>query len=455
MNGSNNTIDLLDLGEKLLRKTEKQWYDQLEIFLSRETVTSTEIEKGSVKKGEKLFDMGVSARTVIGKSVGFAYASSLSEEDIQGAIEEAASLAKVMTPDPDFQSLPRAESYPEVTKTIDERILTADAEETVDMATRVSNAAQIDPRIYSINVSVDLMSLDVAIVNNLGISVDEKHTFAGASASIVSKNESEMASGFEFQEARLTKQIDFDWIGREAAEQSIRSLGSRKISSGKLPVVFGPKVTAGILSSGIAAASNAENIQRKRSYLIGKLGETIGNGGLTVIDDGTLGNGLATSRFDGEGAPTSKTTIVEKGILKSHLHNSYTATKEGVRNTGNATRGGGWDYRAVPGIGHTNLILNPGKGDLNEFVSELKEGLLLLYTGDRPNLTTGELSAQATVGFKIERGSVEYPVKQVMVGISLLELFKNVDAIGRDSRQISGVIAPSMRVSEVVISGGT
>nr|MDO8132594.1 TldD/PmbA family protein [Candidatus Njordarchaeum guaymaensis] len=455
MSGNSDTVDLLELGEKLLRKAEKQRCDQLEVFLSREIMTSTEIEKGSLKKGEKLFDMGVSVRAVIGKSVGFAYASSLEKEDIQGVIEEAVTLAKIMTPDPDFQSIPRAESYPEVAKTVDERICSIEVEETVDMATWVSSAAQVDPRVYSINVSVDLISLDVAIVNSLGISVDDKHTYAGASASIVSKNESEMASGFEFQEAREIKQIDFDWVGREAAEQSIRSLGARKIHSGKLPVVFGPKVTAGILSSGIAVASNAENIQRKRSYLTGKLGEAIGSGEVTVIDDGTLRNGLATSKFDGEGSPTSKTIIIEKGVLKSHLHNSYTAIKEGARNTGNATRGGGWDYRAVPGIGHTNLILSPGKGDLNEFVSELKEGLLVLHTGDRPNLATGEFSAQATVGFKIVGGIAEYPVKQAMVGINLLELFKNIDAIGRDSRQISGVIAPSIRVSEATISGGT
>jgi PmbA protein len=448
-------ISLLDLGERLLTKADRKRCDQLEIFLSREVQTSTEIEKGSVKKGEKLFDMGVSVRAVKGKSIGFAYASSLSEKDIQEAIEEATDLAKVMTPDPDFQSIVIPEPYPKVEKTIDEGIVSGEVEETLDMASRVSTAAQVDPRIYSVNASVELVSLDVAIVNSLGISVSEGDTYVGASASIISKNEDEMASGFEFQEARKIKQIDFEWVGKEAAEQSIKSLGARKISSGRLPVIFGPKVTAGILSSGIAAAATAENIQRKRSYLTGKLGETIGNDKITVIDDGTLKDGLATSKFDGEGAPTSKTAIIEKGILKSYLHNSYTARKDGVRNTGNATRGGGWDYRAVPGIGHTNLILNPGRGNLNEFVSELKEGLLVLYTGDRPNLATGELSAQATIGFKIEKGSIEYPVKQAMFGTNLIELFKNVDAVGGDSRQISGVIAPSMKVNEVSVSGGT
>jgi PmbA protein len=455
MNSNDNTVDLLDLGERLLGKTEKQSYDQLEIYLSRDVGTSAEIEKGSVKKGEKLFDMGASIRAVIGKSVGFAYTSSINEEDIQGAIEEATALARVMTPDPSFHSLPAAESYLEAAKTTDQRIYSVDVEEAIDMAAQVCGAAQIDPRVYSINVSVELSSLDVAIVNSLGISAGESHTFAGASANIVSKNESEMATGFEFQEAREIKQINLGWIGKAAAEQSIRSLGARKISSGRLPIVFSPRATASILSSGIAAASNAENIQRKRSYLTGKLGEAIGNDGITVIDDGTLKDGLATSKFDGEGAPTSRTIVVEKGVLRSHLHNSYTAAKEGVRNTGNATRGLGWNYRTSPEIGHTNLILNPGKGDLDRFVSELKEGLLVLYTGDRPNLATGELSAQVTIGFKIEKGNIVYPVKQAMIGVNLLELFKNVDAIGGDSRQVSGVMAPSIRISEAAVSGGT
>lgn len=264
-----------------------------------------------------------------------------------------------------------------------------------------------------------------------------------------------MASGFEFQGARAIRELDLQWIGLESARQSIRQLGSRKISSGELPVVFGPKVTAGIIASGVASACSAENIWKKRSYLTGKFGETIGSDEITVVDNGTLPNGIATDPFDGEGAPRTVTKIMDKGVLKSSLHNSYTARRAGVKNTGNAARGGGWDYRATPSIGYTNLILKPGKGNLDELASEVSEGILLLYTGDRPNLATGELSAQVTVGFKIEKGDVTYPIKQATVGIKLIDLLQNMEAVGEDARQISGVIAPSTRVSKAMISGGT
>jgi PmbA protein len=264
-----------------------------------------------------------------------------------------------------------------------------------------------------------------------------------------------MASGFESQEARTIKEIDLGWIGSEAAKQSIKLLGARKTGSGEYPVVFGPRVSAMVISGGVASACNAENIQKKRSYLSNRFGESIACNEITIVDDGTLQNGIATSSFDGEGAPRTVTKVIDEGVLTSYLHNSYTAKKEGVVNTGNAVRGGGWDYRAVPSIGHTNLVLKPGKGDVEDFVSEVKEGVLLLYTGDRPNLATGELSAQVTVGFKIEKGELAYPLKQATVGVNLMDLLRNMDAIGGDVRQTSGVIAPSARVNKAMISGGT
>jgi PmbA protein len=447
--------DLLDFGQELLRKIERGIHDQLEIFLSRNTITTAEIEKGSLKKSERLFDMGFSVRAIKDKSIGFAHSSSLEKNDVQEVIDEAVTLTKVMTPDPEFHSLPEAESYPKVVKKPDRRIYSAEVEDVVDMVAQVMDSARIDQRIYSINASVDLASIEVAIVNSLGVSASDNDTFAGASASVVSKNENEMASGFEFQEARTIKEIDPLFVGREAAKQSIKQLGAKKTESGEHPVVFGPKVTAGIISSGVAAACNAENIQKKRSYLTGKFGETIGNSEITVIDDGTLPNGIATSRFDAEGAPRTSTKIIERGVLKSSLHDSYTAKKEGVKNTGNAVRGGGWDYKVVPSIGQSNLVITPVKGDLDSLVSEVDEGILLLYTGDRPNLATGEFSAQVTVGFKIEKGDLTHPLKQASVGSNLIDMFKNMDAIGRDTRQIGGVIAPSTRVSKAMISGGS
>jgi PmbA protein len=455
MRGDNMNIDLLDLAEDLLKKADKGTCDQLEIFLSRETVTSAEIEKGSVKKGEKLFDMGFSARAVVGKSVGFSHSSSLDEKDVMNVINESITLARIVTPDPDFQSLPEAEPYPNVVKSSDKRISSIEVEEAIDMAMQVESAAHVDPRVYSINVSIDLISAEAAVINTLGISAMDNDTLVSGSASVVSKAENEMSNGFEFEEARRIKDVNFDWIGKEAATESIKSLGAKKTNSKKLPVIFAPRVVAGIISSGIAGASSAESVQKKRSYLTGKLGKVIGSDKITVVDDGTLANGIATSRFDAEGAPRTRTMLVEKGVLKSHLHYSYTAKREGVKNTGNASRGGGWDYRASPGIGQTNLILEPGKGDLTQLASEVNEGILVLYTGDRPNLATGELSAQVTAGFKIEKGDLSYPVKQASVGINLLDLFARVEAIGGDSRQISGVITPSIRISEAMVSGGT
>jgi len=222
-----------------------------------------------------------------------------------------------------------------------------------------------------------------------------------------------------------------------------------------LNLILHPFAVATLFSSAIGAATNAEAVQYGRSYLTNSLDEPIGVDFFNIVDNGLYmtQNGIAgmgTREFDGEGIPQSKTRLISQGVLKSFLHDTYTAGKAGCESTGNAIRPG---YQSPPIISVTNLEVVGGSGDLESLVSELDKGILIYYTADRPNLATGDFSGSISNGFKIEKGSISYPLKKAMLGINMLNFFKQINAIGADHRQIFNMITPTLGVSDVKIAG--
>src|SRR5262249_3539712 len=113
-------------------------------------------------------------------------------------------------------------------------------------------------------------------------------------------------------------------VGKEAARRTLRRLGARKVASTQVPIVLDPLVSASILDN-IFDAVNGNAIYRHSSFLVDKLGEKVAGGNITIVDDGTMPGGFGTSAFDGEGVPTQRTLVIEKGVLKSYLLNTYAA----------------------------------------------------------------------------------------------------------------------------------
>jgi PmbA protein len=188
-----------------------------------------------------------------------------------------------------------------------------------------------------------------------------------------------------------------------------------------------------------------------RSYITDAFGEHIASDILQVIDDGTIPGGLGTRSFDAEGYRSQKTTIIESGVLKNLLHNSYTSNKDNVDNTGNAARP---SYSGLPRISTSNFIVQPGKGTLEDFIEELDKGVVCRNTGDRPNMTTGDLSAMIMEGYYVENGEIQHPLKNTLIGINMKDLLKGISHIGSDTRTTFSMITPSIVVENAIITSG-
>ena len=196
-------------------------------------------------------------------------------------------------------------------------------------------------------------------------------------------------------------------IGKEAARRALRRLGARRVPTQRVPIVFAPEVARSLIGS-IFEAASGDSIWRGASFLAGRLGEQIAAPSLTIIDDNTMllptgMGGFGTSPFDGEGLPSRRTVVVEEGVLRNYLLNTYTARKLGMKSTHNASRG----LAGTPGIGCGNLYLEPGTLTPEQIIAEVPAGLYVTsLMGFGVNMVTGDYSRGAT-GLWIENGAAD------------------------------------------------
>jgi PmbA protein len=242
-------------------------------------------------------------------------------------------------------------------------------------------------------------------------------------------------------------------IGQEAARRTLRRLGARRVPTQRVPIVFAPEVARSLIGSVFEAASG-DSIWRHASFLAGKLGEQIAASTLTIIDDNTMllptgAGGFGTSPFDGEGLPSRRTVVVENGVLRNYLLNTYTARKLGMKSTHNASRG----LAGTPGIGCGNLYLEPGTRTPDQIIAEVPAGLYVTgLMGFGVNVVTGDYSRGAT-GLWIENGQLTHAVEEVTIAGNLAEMLNHITVIGNDLIFRGSVASPTLRIDGMTIAG--
>ena len=250
-----------------------------------------------------------------------------------------------------------------------------------------------------------------------------------------------MQGGHWYSSARTAQLLDQpEAVGQEAARRALRLLGARRVPTQQCPVLFSPETSRGLIGS-LLGAANGDAIYRNASMFAGKLGEQVAGENITVVDDGTLVfdhtladgstlrvGGFGTSPFDGDGLPTRRTVVIERGVLKQLMLNTYTGRKLGMASNAKASRG----LAGTPGIGGGNYYLQPGAETHEQIVAGMRCGLMVLSTmGFGVNLVTGDYSQGAT-GLWIENGEIAFPVEEITIAGNLKDMFRNVSAIGND-----------------------
>lgn len=426
------------------------------------------VRLGQVETLKQSGSRAVGLRVFNGLRAANTSSSDLSADGLRRLVEGAVALAKITSEDP-FVGLPETSEFGRLEGDLGlyfADVIQQDPAERIEIARRCEAAAMaFDTRIQnSGGGDFDTSTSRRAMVNSRGFLGESQRSYCGFSASpIAHDEEGRMQRNYWYSSARTTVLLESpEEIGRIAAERTLRRLGARRVPTQRVPVVFSPEVAQGIIGN-IFEAANGDAIYRHATFFDEMLGERVAGENVTVIDDGTMVfdrtaqdgrklrvGGFGTSAFDGEGLPTRRTVLVERGILKSYVLNTYTARKLGLASTGNASRG----LAGNPGIGAHNFYLEAGECTPEQLIGDVQQGLYVTETmGFGVNLVTGDYS-QGASGLWIEKGELTYPVEEITIAGNLKEMYRNISAIANDLVFRGASAAPTIRVEGMTVAGG-
>ena len=447
-------MDLKEIAVETVSRAMKSGATAAEAVVREGNEFSTVVRLGQVETLKESGAKVMGVRVFMGKRAANTYTSDFSPSGLDELVSSAVSLAGITSED-EFGGLPDQAQLGTISGDLDlyhPDVYSLSNEDRIDYARRCEKAAtSADSRIAnSEGGSFDAADGRKVLANSLGFVGEYRRSYCSVSAVPVAKDEQgNMQRDFWYSVARSIKLLENpEEVGKIAAQRTVRRLGARKAKTAKVPVIFDPLVARSLLEH-IADAVNGDSVYRGASFLTGKLGEKIAGDNITVIDDGTMRGGFGTSPFDGEGVPTRRTMVIERGQLKSYLMNTYTAKKLQLATTGNASRG----LAGTPGIGVGNFFLEAGSRTPEQLIADVPEGLYVTeLMGFGVNLVTGDFSRGAS-GLWISGGQLSYPVEEITVAGNLKDMLFNISEIANDLEFRGSVACPTLRLDGLTVAG--
>lgn len=444
-------MDFRQTQEKIEQLLKNRSLDGYEILLGTSRNLSLEVKEQKVDTFKCSTPVGVSIRLLKAGGMGFSYSTTLEEDALRRMIENALIGAETQTPD-EFNGFPDPQEYPVLKDLYDEGLAAVGEEEKVSRAMELERLARaFDPRVTKVRkATYGESSYEVLIANSCGVRGTYRGTSVSSSIAVIAEDGSDSQMGWDFGFSTSFSGVDAASIASSAAAKAVGLLGARPIPTMRCPVVLDNHVATEILEV-LAPSFLAENVQKGKSLLAGRVGANIFSPKIRILDDGKLSGGMATTPFDGEGVPHGRHVLVEEGMLRGFLYDTFCARKDGVASTGNSTRGGA---KSPPHMGVTNFFIENGAASRDLLLSGIERGMLItdvmgMHTA---NPISGDFSVGAA-GYLIEGGAVACPVKGVAISGNILDLFRNVELVGGDLRFFGAVGAPSLRISSLDVSG--
>jgi PmbA protein len=443
------TIDLLSVASDIVDLSLKSGAtsaDAMAISSKSEEVT---LRHGIIENVERSESQDVGLRVFVGQSAGLISGSVLSREGLQRLVDRAIAMARLAPPDP-YAGLAEpnqlAESFPDL-DLVSLRELSAT--ELQELARRAEDAAlAIDGVTRSIGASTGASWRDAAVVASNGFSRTSQRTSFGISASVVAGEGTAMERDGDGHGALHFEDLDSaEKIGRTAGERAVARLNPRKISSQTAPILFDRRIATSLIGH-LLGAINGSAIARGTSFLKNDLGKSLFNANVNIVDDPLRKRGLASRPTDGEGLPTKRMNIIDKGLLTSWILDLRSARQLKLPPTGHGSRG----LASPPSPSTSNVHMDAGIRSPAEMMNDFKSGLLVTeFIGSSINMVTGDYSRGCS-GFWIENGEIAYPVSEVTIAGNLRDMFAALEP-ANDLLFRGAVNAPSCFLGEMTIAG--
>lgn len=442
-----------DLGRDILGKSKNKGATAGDVVMVEGDSFFVTVRMGEIEKISQSGEKRLGLRLFLGNSSASASTSDIARDAIDKLIDDTVQMARATAQDPS-SGLPAKElmarDIPDLAL-LDDSARTLSVDERIQMALDLEKAAlSYDPRITnSEGAEFSNGSGRVIYASSEGFSGEYRGSTYSISVAPVAKENGTMQRDYWYSSNRRFDRLESPQaVGQRAAERTVRRLGARKVSTCEVPIVFEPEIAGSLLRT-LSSAISGYALYKGASFLVGKLGEQIASENITVIDDGTIPGALGSKPFDAEGLPITKKVIVEKGVLKSYLLDTYSGKKLGMPSTGNASRSVG----EPPGVSPTNFYFAAGKHKPEEIIASVKNGFYITeLIGFGVNMVTGDYSRGAA-GLWIENGKLAYPVEEVTIAGNLKEIFKDIDMVGSDLELRGRIASPTIKISKMTVAG--
>jgi PmbA protein len=443
---------MIDLLTDMLDQAKRRGATAADAFVVADQSFSAQVRLGRVDTVKYAREQHLALRVFAGKSVAAASTSDLSRESVSRLVDEAVSLARITAPDP-LSGLPETDELCRAVPDLDLADPTGhdlSAEDKIELARRSEAAAlEADPRITnSEGGDFSDRRARYAYATSHGFAGGYETSSFSLSVAPVASGNGEMQRDSWYHVTRRRARLEApEEIGRIAASRALRRLGARRVKTVEVPVIFDP-ITAASLVRHVAGALSGPALYRGASFLLGKLGERIAAPSVTIVDDGTMAGALGSRPFDGEGLPVRRTVLVDGGVLRSYLLDTYSGRKLGLPSTHHAARDG-----SGVSVSTTNLYVAAGDSSPADLIKSVRNGLYVTeLIGFGVNGVTGDYSRGA-VGLWIEDGQLAYPVEEITVAGNLLDMFRAVEGVGNDLTLRDRTAAPTLLIGRMVVAG--
>jgi PmbA protein len=444
---SKGRSDLRELAEQLVEYARKCGADQAEVSVADGREFDVDIRKGRIEHLVEAGSRVCGLKVIRDRRTAYASSSDLAMATLRRLVRNAVRRAELGSPDEFAGLAPLSKKRVDAAslRLYDPAVAALDSKTKIRLARETERIALADKRITNSHGSnCGTTELRSVLANSNGFVGEYEQTFCELSVGLQAGGTDDKVEDSWFSSKRHFKDLATpEAVARKAVERTVRQLRPRKIRTQNVPVVFEPTQTSWLVGFLFGCVTGTA-VYQKATFLAGKLGERIANGLITVVDDGLMPGEIGSRPFDTDGLPVRRTVVVEKGVLKSYLCNTYAARKLRLRSTGNAEGGG---------VGPNNFYLEPGTAAPEKIVASMKKGLILIRTlGHGLNSVSGDISRGA-FGLWVEDGEIAYPVSEITISGNLGTILNTVEAVGNDLEFFSPVTGPTVKVAEMTVGG--
>lgn len=426
----------------MLSLAKKYGASQAEVGLHASRGLNVSIRLNEIETLEFNRDKAVGITVYIDQKKGSASTTDISMESLDSTVQAAIALAKLTEKDP-FSGLAEMDEMPIQIPHLDLYhpwdLHVSDAIQKAKICEQA--AMRADKRIVNSEGASLSSSQGYHVYGNshgfLGFYPTSRHSL---SCVVIAQDAQGMERDHQYTVARDFTLLDScENVGKEAAERALKRLSAKKLPTQRIPVLFHSTIASSLWGHFIAAISGGR-LFRQSSFLLNTLNKMIFPEHIHIYERPLLRGGLGSAPFDNDGVATKDKDFVRKGVIQNYILSAYSARKLNLPNTGNAG-------------GVHNLHIDSTGEDFESLLKKMGHGLVVTeLMGQGINLVTGDYSRGAA-GFWVENGQIQYPVHEVTIAGNLLNMFKQIAAVGTDTEKRGNIRTGSILIEEMMLAG--